>query len=161
MFGLIPGLLPTRYRLTGNGAIFCVLSEEIPPPPVPADCHIRLLCQSRTEHPLVHIRVYPVVAVHKTDKRSFCNIHEQQLLNAKTVGRMWEDYVERGVWRQQIWYVLMFMEFMNTKNVHIRVYPVVAVHKTDKRSFCNIHPNVSGIAGPSVFLMNTKKESCL
>ena len=28
---------------------------------------------------------------------------------------MWEDYVERGVWRQQIWYVLMFMEFMNTK----------------------------------------------
>ena len=42
-------------------------------------------------------------------------IKEQQLLNAKTVGRMWEDYVERGVWRQQIWYVLMFMEFMNTK----------------------------------------------
>ena len=42
-------------------------------------------------------------------------IKEQQLLNVKTVGRMWEDYVERGVWRQQIWYVLMFMEFMNTK----------------------------------------------
>lgn len=42
-------------------------------------------------------------------------IKEQQLLNAKAVGRMWEDYVERGVWRQQIWYVLMFMEFMNIK----------------------------------------------
>ncbi len=39
-------------------------------------------------------------------------IKEQELLNAEAVRRMWEDFVERGVWRTQIWYVLMFMEFM-------------------------------------------------
>jgi len=38
-------------------------------------------------------------------------IKERQLLNADTVSRIWEDFVERGVWRQQIWYVLMFMQF--------------------------------------------------
>lgn len=42
-------------------------------------------------------------------------IKEQELLNADAVGRMWKDFVERDVWRQQIWYVLMFMEFMNIK----------------------------------------------
>lgn len=39
-------------------------------------------------------------------------IKKQQLLNADAVGRMWDDFVEHGVWRQQIWYVLMFMQFM-------------------------------------------------
>lgn len=39
-------------------------------------------------------------------------IRKQQLLNADAVSRMWKDYAERGIWRQQIWYVLMFMEFM-------------------------------------------------
>lgn len=39
-------------------------------------------------------------------------IKKHELLNENAVGRMWEDFVERGVWRQQIWYVLMFMEFM-------------------------------------------------
>lgn len=39
-------------------------------------------------------------------------IKEQQLLNVDAVSRMWEDFVERDVWRTQIWYVLMFMEFM-------------------------------------------------
>lgn len=39
-------------------------------------------------------------------------IKKHGLLNENAVGRMWEDFVERGVWRQQIWYVLMFMEFM-------------------------------------------------
>ncbi|MBD5458800.1 MAG: asparagine synthase (glutamine-hydrolyzing) [Lachnospiraceae bacterium] len=38
-------------------------------------------------------------------------IKERQLLNMDAVGRMWEDFVERGVWRQQIWYVLMFLQF--------------------------------------------------
>ncbi len=42
-------------------------------------------------------------------------IKEQTLLNAEAVRRMWEDFVERGVWRTQIWYVLMFMEFMTGK----------------------------------------------
>lgn len=42
-------------------------------------------------------------------------IKEGELLNAEAVRRMWEDFVERGVWRTQIWYVLMFMEFMTGK----------------------------------------------
>lgn len=42
-------------------------------------------------------------------------IKEHELLNEDAVGRMWKDFVERDVWRQQIWYVLMFMEFMNIK----------------------------------------------
>lgn len=38
-------------------------------------------------------------------------IKERQLLNMDAIGRMWEDFAERGVWRQQIWYVLMFLQF--------------------------------------------------
>lgn len=36
-------------------------------------------------------------------------IEEQGLLNPDVVCKLWEDFIERGVWRQQIWYVLMFM----------------------------------------------------
>ncbi|MCM1153959.1 MAG: asparagine synthase (glutamine-hydrolyzing) [Roseburia sp.] len=36
-------------------------------------------------------------------------IKEQGLLNPDAVWRMWEDFTRRDVWRQQIWYVLMFM----------------------------------------------------
>ena len=47
-------------------------------------------------------------------------IKKQGLLNADAVGRMWTDFVERGVWRQQIWHVLMFMEFMRlTEEKHV------------------------------------------
>jgi len=42
-------------------------------------------------------------------------IKKQGLLNAETVRRMWEDFTLRGIWRQQIWYVLMFMQFMRSK----------------------------------------------
>ncbi|MCM1174311.1 MAG: asparagine synthase (glutamine-hydrolyzing) [Blautia sp.] len=38
-------------------------------------------------------------------------IKEHELLNENAVRRMWEDFTERGVWRQQIWYVLMFLQF--------------------------------------------------
>ncbi len=41
-------------------------------------------------------------------------IREQQLLNVDAVSRMWEDFVEHGIWRQQIWYVLMFLQFMQS-----------------------------------------------
>ena len=36
-------------------------------------------------------------------------IKQRMLLNSDTVWMLWEDFVERNVWRQQIWYVLMFM----------------------------------------------------
>lgn len=39
-------------------------------------------------------------------------LERQGILNADAVRRMWEDYVERGIWRVQIWYVLMFQEWM-------------------------------------------------
>ena len=36
-------------------------------------------------------------------------IKQQSLLNPDIIWRMWEDFIERDIWRQQIWYVLMFM----------------------------------------------------
>lgn len=46
-------------------------------------------------------------------------IKKHKLLNENAVARMWEDFVERGVWRQQIWYVLMFLQFMRER---IRIF---------------------------------------
>lgn len=39
-------------------------------------------------------------------------LKEQSLLNADVVWKLWNDYIERGVWRVQIWYILMFQEWM-------------------------------------------------
>lgn len=39
-------------------------------------------------------------------------IKAQGILDEKIVSRMWEDYMERDVWRVQIWYLLMFQAFM-------------------------------------------------
>lgn len=39
-------------------------------------------------------------------------LEEQGLLNTDAVRRIWKDYVERDIWRVQIWYVLMFQEWM-------------------------------------------------
>ena len=36
----------------------------------------------------------------------------QGLLNTGVVKRLWKDYTERGIWRAQIWYILMFQEWM-------------------------------------------------
>ena len=36
-------------------------------------------------------------------------IKEQMLLNVDAVEKMWEDFIERDIWRSQIWYVLMFL----------------------------------------------------
>lgn len=36
-------------------------------------------------------------------------IKQQGLLNPDAVFKMWEDFITRDIWRQQIWYVLMFM----------------------------------------------------
>lgn len=36
-------------------------------------------------------------------------IKQRSLLNPDAVWMMWEDFIERNIWRQQIWYVLMFM----------------------------------------------------
>ena len=44
------------------------------------------------------------------DKRK---IKEQGLLNTDAVCRIWEDFIERDIWRRQIWYVLMFLSSVN------------------------------------------------
>ncbi len=36
-------------------------------------------------------------------------IKEQSLLNPDAVCKMWDDFINKDIWRQQIWYVLMFM----------------------------------------------------
>jgi len=39
-------------------------------------------------------------------------IQQQGILNPQMVSKIWNDYVEHGVWRVQIWYLLMFQEWM-------------------------------------------------
>lgn len=39
-------------------------------------------------------------------------LDRQGLLDADVVWRIWEDYIERDLWRVQIWYILMFQEWM-------------------------------------------------
>ena len=36
----------------------------------------------------------------------------QGILDTDVVWRIWTDYMERGIWRVQIWYILMFQEWM-------------------------------------------------
>ena len=39
-------------------------------------------------------------------------LDRQGLLNTDIVWRLWNDYTERDIWRVQIWYILMFQEWM-------------------------------------------------
>ncbi len=39
-------------------------------------------------------------------------IQRQGILNAEAVQRIWRDFTERGNWRIQIWYLLMFQSWM-------------------------------------------------
>ncbi len=41
-------------------------------------------------------------------------IRQEKLLDADVVEQIWKDYTERGIWRTQIWYVLMFEEWMES-----------------------------------------------
>ncbi len=41
------------------------------------------------------------------------NVLERQgILNADVVWRIWKDFIDKGEWRIQIWYILMFQEWM-------------------------------------------------
>lgn len=44
-------------------------------------------------------------------------IEAQGLLNADVVEKIWKDFVERDIWRIQIWYLLMFQEWMAKENL--------------------------------------------
>ncbi len=39
-------------------------------------------------------------------------LESQGLLNADVVRKIWTDFIDRGEWRIQIWYVLMFQEWL-------------------------------------------------
>ena len=39
-------------------------------------------------------------------------IAQQGVLNPDMVQKIWTDYIENGIWRVQIWYLLMFQEWM-------------------------------------------------
>lgn len=39
-------------------------------------------------------------------------VEQQGVLNAEAVERIWRDFTERDIWRIQIWYLLMFQEWM-------------------------------------------------
>ncbi len=41
-------------------------------------------------------------------------IRSQGFLNEKAVTAMWRDFTERGIWRVQIWYVLMFQAWLQS-----------------------------------------------
>lgn len=36
----------------------------------------------------------------------------QGILNPDVVWSIWQDFIERGQWRKQIWFILMFREWM-------------------------------------------------
>lgn len=42
-------------------------------------------------------------------------LEKQGILNAETVWKIWDDFIEKGIWRAQIWYILMFQEWMSVE----------------------------------------------
>ncbi len=36
----------------------------------------------------------------------------QGILNPDVVWKLWNDFIEKGEWRIQIWYILMFQQWM-------------------------------------------------
>ena len=42
-------------------------------------------------------------------------VKAQGILNADVVDRIWKDYAERDIWRPQIWYLLMFQQWMQER----------------------------------------------
>ena len=44
-------------------------------------------------------------------------IEQQGILNADVVRKIWTDFTEKGEWRIQIWYILMFQDFMAHRGI--------------------------------------------
>lgn len=44
-------------------------------------------------------------------------LERQGLLNATAVTRLWDDYLNRDIWRPQIWYVLMLQQWMENEKI--------------------------------------------
>ena len=44
-------------------------------------------------------------------------IEQQGILNADVVEQIWKDFIEKDEWRIQIWYILMFQQWMAERNI--------------------------------------------
>ena len=44
-------------------------------------------------------------------------IEQQGILNADVVEQIWKDFIEKDIWRIQIWYILMFQQWMAERNL--------------------------------------------
>lgn len=42
-------------------------------------------------------------------------LEQQGILNADVVWKIWKDFIDGGEWRIQIWYILMFQEWMHSR----------------------------------------------
>lgn len=47
-------------------------------------------------------------------------LEEQGLLNPDVVGRIWDDFINKGIWRIQIWFLLMFQAWMAERAVCVK-----------------------------------------
>ena len=46
-------------------------------------------------------------------------IERQGILNKAAVGKLWDDYIMKNVWKPQIWYVLMFQEWARDRIIKL------------------------------------------
>ena len=46
-------------------------------------------------------------------------IERQGILDKAAVGKLWDDYITRNVWRPQIWHILMFQEWMGSRKIKL------------------------------------------
>lgn len=46
-------------------------------------------------------------------------LNRQGLLNVTKVGKLWDDYIIRNVWRPQIWYVLMLQQWLEDTKIKL------------------------------------------
>ena len=44
-------------------------------------------------------------------------LEEQGLLKTSAVRKLWDDYIMKNVWKPQIWYILMFQEWMEKEKI--------------------------------------------
>lgn len=52
-----------------------------------------------------------------TDLLDYSKVKKQGILNAELVDFIWKDFIENGVWRIQIWYLLMFQQWMEENSI--------------------------------------------
>lgn len=46
-------------------------------------------------------------------------LEEQGLFEAKSVKKLWDDYIMKNFWKPQIWYILMFQEWWKHSNIKL------------------------------------------